>query len=132
MTDYAELTKELREYSVDWHERPPLSALLDIAADAIEELLSAQCPHYTRNEHDRGDDSLCDKYVCEIAELPHWVSVKDKLPDPGVPVLTYGFIEFRQKNKGIRVQTRREGDSFFARQATHWMYLPQPPKEDEA
>lgn len=30
----------------------------------------AKCPHYIRNVHDRGDDSLCNKFECEVAALP--------------------------------------------------------------
>lgn len=46
------------------------------AAYIIENLPSAQplidaiCPHYIRNEHDRGDDSLCRKFQCEVSALP--------------------------------------------------------------
>ena len=34
------------------------------AADVIEELQAAKCPHYIRNIHNRGDDSLC--RFCEL------------------------------------------------------------------
>ncbi len=35
----------------------------------VRELPAAEtCPHYIRNVHDRGDDSFCRKYVCEIGE----------------------------------------------------------------
>ena len=68
-----------------------IEQLLTRAADAIEELQKQlqeekvdnvnltgwlaeehanQCPHYIRNVHDRGDDSLCDKWMCEVASLP--------------------------------------------------------------
>lgn len=40
------------------------------AADAIEELQAAKCPHYIRNVHDCGDDSLCRKWTCEVKALP--------------------------------------------------------------
>ena len=47
------------------------------AADAIEELQRSKCPHYIRNVHDRGDDSLCDKWMCEVASLPKWIPVTE-------------------------------------------------------
>ena len=34
------------------------------AADVVER--EAVCPHFIRNVHDRGDDSLCGKYRCEV------------------------------------------------------------------
>ena len=45
-------------------------AVLRRAADAIEELQAAKCPHYIRNIHDRGDDSMCRKWTCEVKALP--------------------------------------------------------------
>lgn len=37
------------------------------AFDVIEELLAADvCPHYVSNKHDRGNDSYCRKYNCEV------------------------------------------------------------------
>lgn len=47
-----------------------VETLMNRAADAIEELQAAKCPHYIRNVHDRGDDSLCNKFECEVAALP--------------------------------------------------------------
>lgn len=43
--------------------------LMEEAADAIEALQAAKCPHYIRNVHDRGDDSLCRKWVCEVKDI---------------------------------------------------------------
>ena len=40
-----------------------------------------QCPHYIRNVHNRGDDSFCDKWVCEVKSLPKWIPVTERLPD---------------------------------------------------
>ena len=37
----------------------------------LAEEYARNCPHYIRNVHDRGDDSLCDKYVCEVKDVPH-------------------------------------------------------------
>lgn len=31
--------------------------------------VAPRCPHYIRNVHDRGDDSLCVKWGCEIKEV---------------------------------------------------------------
>lgn len=58
--DYSELVKALRDDN----------ACLSIktaheAADAIEELQRHYCRHAIHNEHDRGDDSLCDVLMTE-------------------------------------------------------------------
>lgn len=46
--------------------------LREIVAD-IEDVPAAdvapRCPHYIRNVHDRGDDSLCDKWGCEVEDV---------------------------------------------------------------
>lgn len=31
--------------------------------------VAPRCPHYIRNVHDRGDDSLCEKWGCEVKEV---------------------------------------------------------------
>ena len=31
--------------------------------------VAPRCPHYIRNVHDRGDDSLCEKWKCEVKEV---------------------------------------------------------------
>lgn len=40
------------------------------------------CPHYIRNIHDRGDDSLCKKAGCEVKDVQpivhgHWIYAVD-------------------------------------------------------
>lgn len=31
--------------------------------------VAPRCPHYIRNIHDRGDDSLCEKWGCEVKDV---------------------------------------------------------------
>lgn len=38
--------------------------------ERIEELENSRCPHYIRNVHDEGDDSLCTVFSCDIGALP--------------------------------------------------------------
>ena len=44
-----------------------------LCEDAISSIPSAdvapRCPHYIRNVHDRGDDSLCQKWECEVKDV---------------------------------------------------------------
>lgn len=83
------------------------------------------CPHYIRNVHDRGDDSLCDKFKCEVNALPKWIPVTERLPDkPGI------YAVWTAKGFGNHLSTSYfDGDSWSLR-ITHWMPLPEPPKEE--
>ena len=50
------------------------------------------CPHYIRNIHDRGDDSLCKKAGCEVKDVQpvvygHWVKKPlEETIGNGVPI----------------------------------------------
>ena len=94
------------------------------------------CPHYIRNVHDRGDDSLCDKYVCEVKDVPHWIPVTERLPNEN------GFYLCLYKHKhpggvtldeGLSIRQWYNGkwklNEIYA--VTHWMPIPEPPKEGE-
>lgn len=72
--DYSELVKQLRYCAsgvepcedckrIDTIACEPI--LMSEAADAIEELQRQYCRHAIHNEHDRGDDSLCDVLMTE-------------------------------------------------------------------
>lgn len=67
-----------------------------------------------------------------LTQPNNWNSVKDRLPEKNIPILTYGREE-------ISVSVYRDG-MFFAIndcgfysliiRPTHWKPLPEPPKED--
>lgn len=69
--------------------------------------------------------------------MTDWISVKDRLPDFGTKVLTYskfGHISDRILNKHVNANGAEL--LFFSpdgmqpgRDITHWMPLPEPPKE---
>ena len=84
-----------------------------------------QCPHYIRNVHDRGDDSLCDKWMCEVASLPKWIPVTERLPDEGEIVLI-----FSKTHKTILFDWIRNNEWLCFGNATHWMPLPEPPESE--
>lgn len=78
MAEYAELVNALRccakLNSLSLFKRD----LMKQAAETIERLSAEMCPHYIRNIHDRGDDSLCKKAGCEVKDVQpvvhgHWV-----------------------------------------------------------
>lgn len=127
---YVELAKELRESAAN-------KRLMIYAADAIEQLQKSICPHYIRNVHDRGDDSLCDKYKCEVNALPKWIPVSERVP----------FAESGDVSEKVLVTDGQDMaiaewfnfdmcEPFWSYTGmgdiTHWMPLPEPPKEEEA
>ena len=108
--DYTELVKSLR-YVAD--NKPVTSPeLLTDSADAIELLQKTQ-------------------------QL-RWIPVMERLPEPGVPCIcwckggTYGQIRWY----GLYYLTSHRTWAFYDndyidnREVTHWMYRPEPPKEE--
>ena len=70
--------------------------------------------------------------------MEEWISVKDRLPEESGLYLTYGDIEFvpdhnDQPNtyKGIKIRVflREYHNLEWDWRVTHWMPLPEPPKE---
>ena len=126
---YDELVKRLRneaetERYLLPHSDNGTAALLDNAADAIEEL-SADCDMYRKgmtDEHNRAAKLAWDKEHC-------WIPVTERLPEENAPCIVYN------KYYGPMVGWRVDGERFripgsrFPDHPTHWMTLPKPPKE---
>lgn len=81
----------------------------------------------------------CTNYEIFIDELkaaqPHWVSVKERLPDkPGLYLVAYYYwADIKKKNHKVGLDSWR-GKTTWARHdnrtVTHWMPLPEPPQEE--
>lgn len=127
MSDYTELVKELRESAAN-------KRLMIYAADAIEELRQTV-------EHYKGCADDWYKEACEYkAVVPKWIPVTERLPEDmwGNVLVTDG------KNVGMgwldyytRKDTGAVERDWFApntpveeNKITHWMPLPEPPKEE--
>ena len=100
---YEELVKRLRSHN-GW----ALNKTLDEAADAIEELEKA---------------------------VPHWIPVTERLPDEGKFVLVYGDLYPNKHDGGVIAVSKRMDWNYWQgfgreRNITHWMPLPEPPKEE--
>ena len=72
------------------------------------------------------------------ARIPQWISVKDRLPEDGTRVMAYvnGWHEVAWHRKSIREWQFRDEIAFNNETntyglVTHWMPLPEPPKENE-
>ena len=84
---------------------PRTKAVLNDAADAIEDLLAA---------------------------VPHWISVEERLPENGKFVLVSDGDDIDTACR-YKALTPDEVETFFwdsVLEVTHWMPLPEPPKED--
>ena len=84
---------------------PRAKDVLNDAADAIEELLAA---------------------------VPHWISVEERLPENGKFVLVSDGDDIDTACR-YKALTPDEVETFFwdsVLEVTHWMPLPEPPKED--
>ena len=70
-------------------------------------------------------DDACIFAVSALREQEErrWIPVKERLPDIGIEVLVYS------EDDGICVDYY-DGDSFGYYGVTHWMPLPEPPKEE--
>ena len=104
--------------------------LLNEAADAIEELQQI-AEHYEEAAHDYFKD------VCYYLErVPKWIPVTEALPLYGQDVLavrTYGDGEKCQEVLMAHIAVWNEGTGekwWSATNITHWMPLPNPPKEE--
>lgn len=74
--------------------------------------------------------------------MPEWISVKDRLPEKETDVLALrqdrkcfvGYICEPSWNGKINwvIWTAMKSTRNVSRKVTHWMPLPEPPKEDDA
>ena len=69
-----------------------------------------------------------------VDEMPRWISVKERLPEERLCVSVYiqedggaYWIETAFRRDG---KWRIQGEYVIDRNITHWMHLPEPPKEE--
>ena len=127
-----ELVKRLRAQAVYMPEKFSKNAeLLDVlmkAADAIEELQAAEKKYLanisaleTENQH--------------LKRERYWIPVTERLPEAGERVLCYCraniYEVMKMRTDGAWVHNDKVYDSaYMSGFVTHWMPLPQPPKEE--
>jgi len=125
---YDELVKRLRE-ATGWKNASEHYSLMKQAADAIEELQQI-AEHYEETAKD------CFKDVCYYLErVPKWIPVTERLPKEGDFVLVYGDLYPNKHDGGVIAVSKRMDWNYWQgfgreRDITHWMPLPQPPKEE--
>ena len=130
MSDYAELIKLLRDCaeinSLSLYKR----GLMKQAADAIEELQRAVYFHKYNSEFWE------DKYNSLADEK--WIPVTERLPESGVDVLVMFPHNMAVASRDMGGWVVNSGDGWCTdvnisddeKEPTHWMPLPEPPKEE--
>ena len=128
MTDYTEMCRRLRALAEGCSRLSQQGYdLLNNAADAIERLADENTRLVTTaNELSKMYDKLVD-------EMPDgWIPVTERLPDKGRTVLIYspkgGVAEGKFHDDGWTQY--RWSAKMWKDEVTHWMPLPEPPKEE--
>ena len=129
MANHEELIKRLRACAENsttrvcltcpWalHQKGCITAMVTAAADAIEEL----------TEDNAALNGTVANLLEQIKDLasPRWIPVTERMPEEDVAVLTWG------KQAVVLIDWHRNGKWFVTDGVTHWMPLPEPPKEGE-
>ena len=100
------------------------------------------------------DDALCMMHICSDAlayitqleaRVPKWISVKERLPEPstyvlaltapgalsvGQNVIVADYIHPKREERGVFVIAYTPYADQYILPVTHWMPLPEPPKEE--
>lgn len=80
------------------------------------------------------DHDYCAGWNDAVDAMPRWISVEERLPEPKEDValyIRYGDVSFIRT--GWRMGNGQficPNDSLSGYEVTHWMPIPQPPKED--
>lgn len=77
-----------------------------------------------------GELCLFAEEIIEKAKKPKWIPVSERLPEKDVKVLTFGVYGF-SVNYRDRFSGKWRGVNGKPEWITHWMPLPEPPKEDD-
>ena len=107
---YEDLIKQLRDVSIYFGQFDYVSVLLLEAADAIEVL-------------------------SKMEKATQWISVTERLPKEGEFVLVYGNLYPNKHDGGVIAVSKRMDWNYWQgfgreRNITHWMPLPETPKEE--
>ena len=131
---YEELVKKLRERSVFLfpHHGESRSYDADVmheAADAIEEL---------QNERDMYSKAMIDEHnkAAKIVWEHRWIPVSERLPEESGEYLVWANVRPDKDEDPVPFMIMSYFHAFYDNQfivknVTHWMPLPEPPKEDE-
>lgn len=125
-----ELVKRLRNRRICIQQLGTLNdyPLLGEAADAIEELSKKYLASEVDNTNLTG-------WLAEEHAKHLWIPMTERLPEEGEFVLVYGDLYPNKHDGGVIAVSKRVDWNYWQgfgreRDITHWMPLPQPPKEE--
>ena len=126
MRDYKKTISDLRNFNANYE----ANKLTNDAADAIEELLKENA------ELDNSGRVLMAAFARLKEKVPKWISVEERLPEPGQGVLVYDDCEYMSvadytHDKHFPTVYEFHVNGEYEPGVTHWMPLPEPPKEDD-
>lgn len=126
------LYRKQKEATKRKQHNPYVSGILDaigtFCTDAFKAGAEWQKQQSEQNERDK---MFAASLIGADMAKSKWISVKDKLPNPGIPVLV------RTRNNKFTVTSRDvvrwnwNGSTAFADSITHWMLIPELPKGGE-
>lgn len=104
--------------------------------DCPSEKCDNTCPYWT--EIERGAALYDDRQLCRAAadmleqDAPGWISVKDRLPEDGTPVIALcRFASYQCGWYRMTEFTTHKSNMWHDGTARYWFPLPEPPKEEE-
>lgn len=104
--------------------------------DCPSEKCDNTCPYWT--EIERGTALYDDRQLCRAAadmleqDAPGWISVKDRLPEDGTPVIALcRFASYQCGWYRMTEFTTHKSNMWHDGTARYWFPLPEPPKEEE-
>lgn len=133
----------------NYHDDPTVCAGMDMIIEIIESLDSADV--VPKDFHERCLQLEIRKRIASEQAVPKWIRVQDRLPEDVIDPASIAHVKSIKvlvaiKNKNgmtVRTQTRFKQNRYLggkpltewkwrysAGEVTHWMPLPEPPKED--
>lgn len=102
--------------------------------EKLIDIINTACEGYAENlMQPYGAEVLADYLIANGARISPWISVKDRLPERGVFVAVYygNFIGELVDTFMWDGECWRNANAFIedSENITHWMPLPEPPKE---
>ena len=97
--------------------------------------------HFYIDDNDKAFLEMEEKIKTLEAQVPRWISVKERLPENKQMVIGFtpcdgymfvGYYVDDQKWKQWYIVTAMRSTKYMTKKVTHWMPLPEPPKEEKS
>lgn len=109
--------------------RTTTKSVCDIIVELREENARLKAANFDLQSH---FDVLKEDYEELKAQVPKWISVKDRLPKEGTWCIVFHDGEIDSDHYTTFVFNKKYDFAFYGNKVTHWMTLPQPPTTEES